>query len=307
MYQFIINPGASWGRGARIWRRVEKELTRQGEEYQACLTERKGDAARRAAELTEGCREPRIIVAIGGSGTIGEIVDGLAFCGPVTMGYIPAGAGNDLARSLKLPRKPAKSLKKILDPKYHRQLDYGVVSYGGQSDHRRFVVSAGIGLDAAVCQDIAVSQAGAGRFRPVPGRWKYLTRGVRQLIAARPVKGYILLDGVKKVEFDHIYFVSAHIHPYECGGFKFAPGADPCDGRLTVRVVHQDRKRRLIPIFLGALRGSRKNYNGSRVYTCQEMEVHLDRPMPAHCDGESCGRQQELQIRCIPRRVRMIV
>ena len=137
-------------------------------------------------------------------------------------------------------------------------------------------------------------------------RWRYLEIGILQFLKARPVKGYLLLDGTKKVEFNHIYFISAHIHPYEGGGFKFAPDADPCDGKLTVRVIHQDNKLRLVPILLGALRGSRKNYRGSRLYHCQEAEIHVERPMPVHMDGEGCMKQQEIQLRCIPQKVRMI-
>ncbi len=307
MYQFIINPNASGGRGLKVWHRVEKELKRFGVEYEAFLTERSGDAADRAAGLTGGRDRPQTIVAIGGDGTVGEVVSGLAFGGPVTMGYIPAGSGNDLARSLKLPKNPRKCLKKILNPRRYRLLDYGVVSYGGRSDHRRFLVSSGIGMDAAVCRNIAQARDIQVKKGVFLGKWNYLVLGIRQLILARPVKGYLILDSTKKVEFNHIYFVSAQIHPYEGGGFLFAPDADPCDGMLDVKVVHQDRKLWLIPILLGALLKSRKNYPGSRLYTCREAEIHLDRSMPVHCDGESCEDQRELLFRCIANKIRMIV
>ena len=307
MYHFIVNPNASGGKGLKAWRRVEKELKRRGVEYRALLTEKKGDAARFAAELTDGCKEPLTIAAIGGDGTVGEVAGGLAFCGPVTMGYIPAGSGNDLARSLKLSKKPLKCLQKILDPAAYKLLDYGVASYGGQSGHRRFMVSAGIGMVAAVCHDIAAVRDKQKKKGIFLGKWNYLVLGIRQLILAKPVKGYLLLDSTKRVEFNHIYFVSFHIHPYEGGGFLFAPGADPGDGRLDVRVVHQDHKFRLVPILLGALLGSRKNYSGARLYSCREAEIHLEREMPVHYDGESSGRQKDLHVRCISSKIRMIV
>ncbi len=307
MYHFIINPNASGGKGLKVWQRVEKALKRRGVEYRALLTEKKGDAAVFAAELTDGCREPQTIVAVGGDGTVGEVAGGLAFCGPVTIGYIPAGSGNDLARSLKLPKSPLKCLKKIIDSTEYKLLDYGVVSYGGRADHRRFMVSAGIGMDAAVCCNIAAVREKQRQKGFFLGKWNYLVLGIRQLILAKPVKGYLVLDSTKRVEFNHIYFVSAHVHPYEGGGFLFAPGADPCDGRLDVRVVHQDRKLRLIPILLGALLRSGRNYPGSRLYSCREAEICLEREMPVHYDGESCGAKKELQVRCISNKIRMIV
>ncbi len=307
MYYFIINPNASGGRGRKVWRQVEKELKKRDVEYQAFLTESQGDAARYAAELTDGWKEPRTIVAVGGDGTIGEVTCGLAFSCPVTLGYIPAGSGNDFARSLRISQKPLKSLKKVLAPGCHKLLDYGVVSYGGQSAHHRFLVSAGIGMDAAVCHKIAEIRSRQDGRSIFYRKWIYLAQGIRQLVRARPVEGWLLIDGVKKVEFSHIYFVSVHIHPYEGGGFLFAPEADPCDGRLDVRVVHQDRKIRLVPILLGAFLGSRKRYPGSRRYACREAEIHLNREMPVHYDGECCGWQQDLQVRCVANRIRMIL
>lgn len=307
MYHFIINPNASGGRGLKTWQKTEKALKRRNVNYQAFLTEKKGDAAAFAAELTDGCREPRTIVAVGGDGTVGEVAGGLSFGGPVTLGYIPAGSGNDLARSLKISKKPLVCLKKILSPETYKLLDYGVVSYGSRAEHRRFMVSAGIGMDAAVCCNIAEVREKQKEKGIFLGKWNYLVLGIRQLILAKPVKGYLILDSTKRVEFNHIYFVSVHIHPYEGGGFLFAPGADPCDGRLDVRVVHQDHKLRLVPILLAALFGSRRNYPGSRLYRCREAEIHLEREMPVHYDGEGGGRQKDLHVRCISSKIRMIV
>lgn len=307
MYHFIVNPNASGGRGMRVWQKVEKDLRRRGVEYKVRLTEKSGDAARFALELTEGRKEPQTIVAIGGDGTVGEVTDGLAISCPVTLGYIPAGSGNDLARSLRFSKKPLDNLKRILSPAADKRLDYGVATYGNGSEHRRFLVSAGIGMDAAVCENIADVREKQREKGVFLGKWNYLVLGIKQLILARPVRGTLILDGTKKVEFNHIYFVSFHIHPYEGGGFLFAPGADPCDGKLNVRVVHQDKKLRLVPILLGALLGSRKKFSGARLYTCREAEIRLEREMPAHCDGESCGKWQDLHIRCISGRVRTIV
>ena len=195
MYYFIVNPNARGGRGKNVWKKLERILKHAGVEYEAFLTEKPGDAKAFARELTEGCRESRVIVAVGGDGTMNEILDGLSFCGTVTLGYVPAGSGNYLARSLKLPRKPARSLKKILTPKYHKLLDYGVLSYGGDEiSHRRFMVSAGIGMDAAVCHNILYSRTKKTLCKFHLARMTYLMVGLKQLILAKPSKGYLLLD-----------------------------------------------------------------------------------------------------------------
>ncbi len=305
MYYFIVNPDAGGGRSGKAWKKLERQLNHLRIEYQAFLTGKPGDAMAEAVRLTKGCREPRVIITVGGDGTMNEVLDGLDFCGPVTLGYIPTGLGNDLARSLKLPRRPSRCLKKILNPRYHKLLDYGVMCYGERMEHRRFLVSAGIGLDGAACQELADPkwrQALGGLGKLCCG-----VVGVKQLMLACPVKGHLLLDGAQKVELNHIYFISVHIQPFEGGGFKFAPSADPCDGRLTLCVVHHSAKVRLIPFFISSLMGHQKKYRGVRCYNCQEVEICLDHSMPLHADGESCGCQQEVQFRCIPGKVRMIV
>lgn len=307
MYYFIVNPDANGGQSGNKWKKLERQLGHLGIEYEAFLTEKPGDAKKYAAELTEGCREPRVIITVGGDGTMNEVLDGLAFCGPVTLGYIPVGLGNDLARSLKLSRRPSKCLKKILNPKYYKLLDYGVMSYGERLEHRRFLVSAGIGMDGAVCNDLVCSKINEVLNKAHLGKLSYIVIGLKQLIMAYPVKGYLLLDGTQKVELNHIYFISAHIHAFEGGGFRFAPEADPCDGKLTLCVVHHSAKLKLIPFLFRSLVGHQKRYRGVRSYTCREVEIHTERPMPVHVDGEGCMYQKRIHLRCIPGKVRMII
>ncbi|RGY98412.1 diacylglycerol kinase family protein [Clostridium sp. AM58-1XD] len=304
MYYFIANPHSGNGRGYKICRQVERQLGNACVEYELFLVREPGEAREIARKLTEGCKDPRIIVAVGGDGTVNEVLDGICFCGTVTMGYIPSGRGNDLARSLKMPSSSSRCLKKILYPKYHKMLDYGVISYGEDEIlHRRFAVSAGIGLDASVCHSLLHQ----GVKRLYLGKLNYILTGMKQFLLARPVKGYILLDGVQKVEFNHIYFISAHIHPYEGGGFRFAPQANCMDGKLTICVAHHSGKWKLLSFLVNALTRKQRKYRGVRNFDCREVSIHMDRPMAVHADGESCLMQTDIQMRCIQKKLRMMV
>lgn len=308
MYYFIVNPNARNGQGNKIWKRLEKQLQHLGVNYEAHLTKEPKDSSGIAARLTEGCKEPKTIVIVGGDGTFNEVLDGLSFCGPVTLGYIPAGSGNDLARSLKLPKKPDKCLKKILNPRYHKLMDYGVLSYGSEVvSHRRFAVSTGIGMDAAVCHELLERRTKKTLKRAGMGKAGYVLSGIRQFLRAYPVKGYLLLDGVQKVELNHIYFISAHIHPYEGGGFRFAPEAKSDDGYLELCVVHQSCKWKMIPILADAFLRRNRKHRGLRHYRCREVQIHVERELPVHVDGESCFLQKDLEICCIEKKIRMIV
>ncbi len=308
MYYFIVNPSANRGHGEKVWRKLEHRLERLKIGYEVWMTQAPGDALVFASRLQGKSQEPCVIVAVGGDGTFNEILNGLSFEGEVTLGYIPAGAGNDFARGLKLPRSSVRCLKKILNSHCYKRIDYGVLSYeNGAPVHRRFAVSSGMGLDAAVCQNLLERRDRKRRNPRISGRLFYLLPALRQLLWAKPVRGYLLLDGVKKIEFNHIYLISAYIHPYEGGGFRFAPKADGSDGLLEMCVVHNSSKSGLWPVLVDALLGKTGRRRGVRFYSCREATVHVEQPMPVHADGENCYSQTDIHLRCIEKTIRMIV
>ncbi len=307
MYYFIVNPEAQKGIGAKIWRKLEHQLLRSGVEYEVHLTRQQGDARAIARSLTDACKEPRVLVAVGGDGTVNEVLNGISFGCQVTLGYIPTGLGNDLARSLRLPKNPRRCLKMVLNPKYYRYLDYGILTCGSQEPvYRRFAVSSGIGMDAAVCYSLHDLQCRPQKKLPGLGRLSYVALGIRHFLFAKPSKGYLILDGVKKVEFNHIYFVSCHIHPYEGGGFLFAPKADGSDGLLEVCVAHHSAKRKLFPALLSALMKRAGHHRGLHHYQCREVQIHLENPMSVHVDGEYCMCHSDIHLRCVEKKLRMM-
>jgi YegS/Rv2252/BmrU family lipid kinase len=310
MYNFIVNPNAGSGRGWKIWKEVSRYLDRNSIEYEASITSTTGDARAIARELTEGTHEPRYILVIGGDGTMNEVLDGVSFHSPLNLGYIPAGTGNDLARSLHLPRNIIKCLKKQLSPRHLIMVDYGVLSYGQQEvSHRRFMVSAGIGYDAAVCHAALTSRMRQCMGKAGLRKLSYIALGIRQFFRCKSSKGYIVLDGVKKVEFNHILFISCHIRPTEGGGFLFAPGADASDGKMEICVVSHSSRAKLIPFLLSSAKGyhGKKYRKRARSYECSEVKIHTEAPLPVHVDGEFCGYQTDIQAGCIARKVRMMV
>lgn len=306
MYYFIINPASQSGCGYKIWKKIEQRLLRDKVEYQAYMTEYAGQATEYAKELSAHCKETRIIVVVGGDGTMNEVVDGLVSCEMITLGYIPAGTGSDLARGLRLSRHPMLGLKKIFKARRIRQIDYGVIAYGNDVlRHRRFIVSAGIGLDADVCNHVQHSFIKKICNRIHLRRLSYCIMGVVRYLKAKPVRGYILLDGTRRVEFNYIYFISAQIEPCEGGGFWFAPKADSSDGMMDVCIVSHASKRHVFGILIRAL--FRRSHNhGLRIFSCREIQIHTERPMPVHVDGESCECQCDLDIRCIGRKLKIV-
>ena len=99
----IVNPNAGRGRVGRALPAVEEALRCHGFDYRLDLTTGTGDATRLARDALE--RGERFLVAVGGDGTVNEVVNGIAGS-PTALALIPGGLANVLARSLGIPNAP---------------------------------------------------------------------------------------------------------------------------------------------------------------------------------------------------------
>ena len=306
MYQFIVNPSAGAGKGYRIWKRLERQLENDSQEYRVFFTERQGDAAEIARNLTADKDEAKILVVVGGEGTYNEVLNGVSFKGMVTLGYVPAGFRNGLSKGFRSYRQVKSQIKRVLHPKYYKLMNYGILTCGGEEIfHRRFGGRCGIGLDAAICHDLLDCSYRHRLRRINVSRVLKFVIGMKQLFLAKPVKGYIVFDGTKRVEFNHIYFITFHVCE-EKKQKKGMPDHGEDAGKMRVYVANSSRKSKMVPILMDVIMGIRKKERGIRIFECTEASVHISRPLAVHVDGESCMCQQDMEIRCVPKRVRMI-
>lgn len=304
MYQCIVNPSAGAGRGYRIWKQLEQQLELENQMYEVFFTEKQQDAAEIAKRLTTEKDEAKVLIVVGGEGTYNEVLNGICFeRGLLTLGYLPAGFRNALSKGCPPGFQRYGQIKKLLHPKYFQTMDYGVVTSGEtEIFSRRFAGRLGIGLDAAICQEFSDCQA-SGRFGRLRLRKIHqFLLGLRQLVITKPAAGYVLFDGVKRVEFSQIFFLSFLVQRDQ--GKKKTP--ESADGSLKVYVACTANKRHMLPILVDVILGIRKKERGVRIFECHEASVHLARPLAVHVDGESLGSQQEFEVRCIQKRLRII-
>ena len=180
-------------------------------------------------------KDCRSLIVLGGDGTLNEAVNGIADLARVTLGYIPIGSSNDFARSLGLEQDPLKALEKLLTPSGYIPVNIGSLCWGREHT-RRFVVSAGLGFDAGVCHQVAVSRLKVFLNRIGLGKLSYAAVAVGLLLSLTPRRMTLTLDDQTPLEFDRTYFAAVMNHPYEGGGFRFCPKADPGDDILDVIV-----------------------------------------------------------------------
>lgn len=307
MLAFIVNPNSGLGKGYRVWKTIEEYLDKKRIAYQLHITQKSGCAKEFARELSnmESEEEIRLII-IGGSGTVNEVLEGILISDRLILAHIPTGFSNDLAKGMHLERSPIKALKKILKQKEVSYIDYGVMNWG-QTKHRRFLVSAGIGLDGEIAKymnDLKMDHM--GQRLCLPCRIKSVLHIFAMIFKEKPKKGYIILDGIKKVEFNSIIFISSNIHPYN-SGFRISPKANNKDGELSVCIIHQRSKLRLFNILLRAFWGNHLKYSGVRTYECKELEICLEGVYDLHTDGEYLGSCDRLELCCINHKLKFVM
>jgi len=100
-------------------------------------------------------RTADVVIALGGDGTVNEVINGLladgVYDGIPVLGVIPAGATNVFSRSLGFPNDPQAATMMLLESL--RSGQYRNINVG-RVDERYFVFCAGIGLDAAIIEQV---------------------------------------------------------------------------------------------------------------------------------------------------------
>ncbi|MDE6924224.1 MAG: diacylglycerol kinase family lipid kinase [Acetatifactor sp.] len=307
MYHIIINPNSRSGRGLRIWKEiVEPKLHGEGIAYRNYFSERPGDVARLAGEITSAVAGKALsLIILGGDGTLNEALSGIKDTSLVTLGYIPTGSSNDLARDLHIPKDPLEALELILHKGSVHTMDLGAVTYP-DGETRPFIVSCGIGFDAAVCEEALHSPLKNVFNRMGLGKLTYLGIALRQLFGAKAVSGRLILDNGISVNMNTLLFVAFMLHRYEGGGFMFCPDADAADGILDLCAVGDLPKLLILFALPTAFKGKHYRYKGINPYRAKTVTIETSAPLWVHTDGEVSRRSDRLTVTCLQRAVRML-
>jgi len=185
----LVNPSAGRGRALTVRAAVEAYWSQQGVRAEYVTTSSAEEVRRRSAGALDAGYS--CVVALGGDGTIHEVINGAAGGGaPVAM--LPAGGGNDLARALGLPSDPADAAHALLQSRL-RRIDVLRLS---TSDGRSclFAGAGGVGLDAEA------ALLANTRFRRWPSVLRYAAAALAAYREAAPLRVHLDVDG-KRHEF----------------------------------------------------------------------------------------------------------
>lgn len=256
--QFIAHPGAGRGAFAHRWPAMAEALRERGLAHEVQLTTRALEAAelaRRAAD--EGAR---LVVAVGGDGTLHEVVNGLLAGGVRGLdlpgvGLVPAGRGSDYARGLGVPQGAEALVGRFAafldgDAEAARWVDIGEATFRpttlvagrprpaspladdrpeASAVSRHFINGAGIGFSPFVAQR-------TGRFPARLGPYLYTAAALLTIIdwRERTVRLAWAEGGAEELAIESLELA---LGPYEGGGMLVAPNADPSDGLFDAVIV----------------------------------------------------------------------
>lgn len=292
---FIINPVAAGGKTGKVWPSIERELRSLNLSFDHRFTEAANHATILAREGVEEGYE--MIVAVGGDGTVNEVVNGLMSpesdkAGAV-LGVIITGRGSDLARTIGIPSDYREACGRLAGERT-TTVDLGLVGFyrEGEPRQRYFVNVGGGGFDA----EVAERANRAPNF--MGGTIPYLSSVVTTLITYQNKDVELILDEGEPIRMVTYSVVVANCQ-YFGGGMRVAPDADPHDGLLDVIVVGDIDKVDFLMTVPKLYDGTHLNHPQVDAYRAKRVEVRSQQRLLVQVEGEVCG-EAPLTFQIVP-------
>lgn len=279
----IANSRAGTGSVGRDGKSLHDLIAGTGIEFEIRLTQYPGHAVELArTAMDEG---HRFLVAVGGDGTISEVVNGMMTdVGPrdphAVLGVIPAGSGSDFIKTFGLPPDPADAVEHLKGEAWF-EVDVGRITYtkDGSPVTRYFANIAEAGLGGEVVRRAESLPRRIGRVRYLLAFWLTLGR-------FKPSNGSVVMDG-RSYQGRITNLVVANAQFFG-GGMRIAPKAHPADGKFDV-LVQKGTKRDYVAGISKVFKGNHLPSPAIREFHARRVEVTADHPLQVEADGEVLG------------------
>jgi diacylglycerol kinase (ATP) len=268
----ILNPYSNRWNSQRRWPEAQAALKAAGVDFAVVVSQKKGQIIELAEQAALEKFSP--VIVAGGDGSIGDAVNGLMRAAQHMQGYmpplaiLPLGSANDLIYALGMSTDFNEAAKVIAAGKT-RSMDLGKLN------DRYFVNNSAAGLEPYVT--IKHEKKGMAR---------YLVAAVQAIMDKPEWQGVVKWDdGQYSGSFSLISVGNGR----RTGGFFMTPHADLFDGKLTLAFGHRGTRLGLfqaLPRAFNEDKGSYVEMEGMREVNATRISIHLDKPSPAHTDGE---------------------
>jgi diacylglycerol kinase (ATP) len=296
-FAVIVNPAAGHGRAARIWPDVASHMRGTGIQFEAQMTSGPGDATRLAADAQRAGYAT--VVAMGGDGTVNEVVNGLLRDGAATarLGVLSSGTGSDFVRTLGVGRG-VEGVSALTG--HARRIDVGAIRTPG-GDHQRYFVNAGdVGLGAEAADRVNRGSKRLGGFV------SFLVGAVSTIATYQCKEVEFCIDGGQSTRQKLELIVVANGRCF-AGGMRVAPEAELDDGLFDVVWLVEGPKPVIIGQVLPAVYGGKhlghpliRHTRASRVVITADPSARVE------LDGEVVG-SGPVEFRIVPAALEVLV
>jgi YegS/Rv2252/BmrU family lipid kinase len=286
----IANPNSANGKTGRDWSSIRSKLEAAIGAVDVTFTSAQSDATRLAREAAQTGRQ--WIIAVGGDGTINEVVNGLVAndkpVNPQTaLSFIMRGTGNDFRRSLTEARDLESDIA-CLATERRRRIDVGKVSFvdhAGAPTVRYFDNIASFGMSGEVDRRVNTARFTKRFGGTIAFAWA--TLATLATYHNRPVA--VKLDG-ESMRFESLRLGVVANGKFAGGGMQFAPDARLDDGLFDVLFFEGISSFDVIHQMPNLYTGKHIGRRGIVHRRCRKLEVSSDFPLLLDVDGEAPGR-----------------
>jgi len=272
----ILNPMADMGNAWRVANDLRPILQEHGgfdwsgTVYPTHATELAKQAGEQGYDM---------VIAMGGDGTVHEVVNGLMQVPPErrpSLGVVPVGSGNDFAHAIGIPDQADQALVQALTGSA-TSLDVGLlVDEHGRKEY--FDNTLGIGFDAVVT-------IRSHRLPFLRGFLMYLTAVIQTIILNHKPVGMTIDVDAERIQQRNLLLTICN-GPREGGGFLVAPEAKVDDGVFHYVMIRELSRLMMLRLVPEVMKGTHGRFKQVASGTCRKLTVRGDAPMYIHADGE---------------------
>lgn len=262
----LVNPFAGKGRAIATLNQIKETLSTLPIHFHTAITE---DVTHAKEVIHDAVMRHESIIALGGDGTIRAIANQIHRLNGC-LAIIPAGRGNDLARTLGIPKDPVEACKLIAE-RHLKKID--IAHINGEC----FLSIASVGFDS-------VANHYANSTKIFRGASAYLYGGLRALLQWQPADFEINIDG--KEHHHRGYTVAIANSPCYGGGMFLAPKAELTDGYLDVVLISDVPKYQILLNLPRLFTRNIEKAKGIEFLRGKEIMIKTDSRFIMYADGD---------------------
>lgn len=296
-HYFIINPTAGKGRPVKLIPKIEEACKKVKAEFVIHLTQSKQSAIDFVKNVTSKSKKSRIY-AVGGDGTLNDVLAGVEDFENTEICCVPCGTGNDFIKTLKIPREQLLDIDNILTAP-SKKVDFMTV------DEHRCLNICNIGIDS----NAAFYMQEFKRLPLLKGSMPYLLGVMKSLFGKLGNELKIVLNGKIEVNGDYMLIAIAN-GQYYGGGYKAAPLAKVDDGLLDVCLVNKVSRGKVLKLigkYKAGVHLEHPAFKGILTYhNATELDIDSQEPLRICIDGDLIT-EKTVKIRLSPFKLSFVV